>query len=212
MKIARATPEDINALCDLAFAVDAINAGSIPPAEGGEDSEWEHIGAGNLLNILHDDTPASLQKESLDICRRCLIRLLEIAESGHITRAAGNLEAVFLPSNHIIDLEADTLETHPSIDQGWADTARLDWLADPGNTIGNVMLPGWYSGEYDSLRDALDAAMNTPGPMRRNPGKSRTGRLFSIFEEIFKDKEKAAAGEDVTRSLITGQPINKEQP
>ncbi|WP_156503686.1 hypothetical protein [Eikenella halliae] len=39
MKIARATPEDINALCDLAFAVDAINAGSIPPAEGGEDSE-----------------------------------------------------------------------------------------------------------------------------------------------------------------------------
>ena len=129
MKIARATPEDINALCDLAFAVDAINAGSIPPAEGGEEDEWEHIGAGNLLNILHDDTPASLQKESLDICRRCLIRLLEIAESGHITRAAGNLEAVFLPSNRIIDLEADTLETHPSIDQGWADTARLDWLA-----------------------------------------------------------------------------------
>lgn len=32
MKIARATPEDINALCDLAFALDAINAGSIPPA------------------------------------------------------------------------------------------------------------------------------------------------------------------------------------
>ena len=81
MKIARATPEDINALCDLAFAVDAINAGSIPPAEGDEDSEWEHIGAGNLLNILHDDIPASLQKESLDICRRCLLRLLEIAES-----------------------------------------------------------------------------------------------------------------------------------
>lgn len=128
MKIARATPEDINALCDLAVAVAAMNEGHIPP-EDGEDDEWEYIGAGSLLNILHDDTPASLQKEALDICRRCLIRLFEIAESAHINRAAGNLEAVFLPSNRIIDLEADTLETHPSIDQGWADTVRLDWLA-----------------------------------------------------------------------------------
>lgn len=39
------------------------------------------------------------------------------------------------------------------------DTVRLDWLADPENTISKVMLPGWYSGEYDSLRDAIDAAM-----------------------------------------------------
>ena len=157
MKIARATPEDINALCDLAFAVDAINAGSIPPAEGGEEDEWEHIGAGNLLNILHDDTPASLQKESLDICRRCLIRLLEIAESAHITRAAGNLEAVFLPSNRIINLEAGTLETHPSIDQGWADTARLDWLAaqeDIDITLGDVI-----NLKQPDLRTAIDIAM-----------------------------------------------------
>ena len=157
MKIARATPEDINALCDLAFAVDAINAGSIPPAEGDEDSEWEHIGAGNLLNILHDDIPASLQKESLDICRRCLLRLLEIAESGHITRAAGNLEAVFLPGNRIINLEVGTLETHPSIDQGWADTARLDWLAaqdDISITLGNAI-----NLKLPDLRTAADASM-----------------------------------------------------
>ena len=157
MKIARATPEDINALCDLAFAVDAINAGSIPPAEGDEDSEWEHIGAGNLLNILHDDIPASLQKESLDICRRCLLRLLEIAESAHIIRAAGNLEAVFLPSNRIIDLDADTLETHPSIDQGWADTARLGWLDtqdDISITLGNAI-----NLKLPDLRTATDAAM-----------------------------------------------------
>ena len=159
MKITRATPEDINALCDLAFAVDAMNEGNIPP-EDGEDDEWEYIGAGNLLNILHDDTPASLQKEALDICRRCLIRLFEIAESAHITRAAGNLEAVFLPGNRIINLEADTLETHPSIDQGRADTARLDWLADPVNKIGSVMLPTECVEQHlDSMRDAIDAAM-----------------------------------------------------
>lgn len=39
------------------------------------------------------------------------------------------------------------------------DTARLDWLADPANEIGKVMLPGWCSDEYNSLRDAIDAAM-----------------------------------------------------
>ena len=39
------------------------------------------------------------------------------------------------------------------------DTVRLDWLDDPENTIGKVMLPGWCSDEYDSLRDAIDAAM-----------------------------------------------------
>ena len=39
------------------------------------------------------------------------------------------------------------------------DTERIDWLADPANKIGNVILPGWCSDEYNSLRDAIDAAM-----------------------------------------------------
>ena len=159
MKIARAKSEDINALCDLAFAIDAIKEGNIPPADS-EEEEWESIGSGNLFNILHDDTPASLQEESLDICRRCLLHLLEIAESGHITRAAGNLDAVFLPDNKIINLESSTLETHPSIDQGWADIVRLDWLADPANKIGSVLLPPECVEQHlDSMRDAIDAAM-----------------------------------------------------
>jgi len=157
MKIARAKSEDINALCDLAFAIDAIKEGNIPPADS-EEEEWESIGSGNLLNILHDDTPASLQEESLDICRRCLLRLLEIAESGHITRAAGNLDAVFLPDNKIINLESSTLETHPSIDQGWADTDRLDWLIKTKHAI----LPGWCGDVYADSREEIDAAMNTP--------------------------------------------------
>lgn len=151
MKIARAKPEDINALCDLAFAIDAIKDGNIPPADG-EEEEWESIGSGNLLKFLHD---ASLQEESLDICRRCLLRLLEIAKSGHITRAAGNLDAVFLPDNKIINLESSTLETHPSIDQGWADTSRLDWLIKTKHAI----LPGWCGDVYADNREEIDAAM-----------------------------------------------------
>lgn len=153
MEIARAKSEDINALCDLAFAIDAIKDGNIPPADGEE--EWECIGSGNLLNILHDDTPASLKEESLDIFRRCLLRLFEIAESGHITRAAGNLDAVFLPDNKIINLESSTLETHPSIDQGLADTSRLDWLIKTKHAI----LPGWCGDVYADSREEIDAAM-----------------------------------------------------
>lgn len=48
--------------------------------------------------------------------------------------------------------ENDELKKHP-------DTERLDWLSDPANKIGNVILPGWCSDEYNSLRDAIDAAM-----------------------------------------------------
>lgn len=40
------------------------------------------------------------------------------------------------------------------------DTARLDWLADPANKIGSVMLPTECVEQHlDSMRDAIDAAM-----------------------------------------------------
>lgn len=43
------------------------------------------------------------------------------------------------------------------------DAARLDWLADPDNAIGNVQLPTECVLEnMGSLRDAIDAAMNLP--------------------------------------------------
>ena len=43
-----------------------------------------------------------------------------------------------------------------------ADSKRLDWLADPANTIGNVLLPNdCVEQNLLSLRDAIDAAMAT---------------------------------------------------
>ena len=40
------------------------------------------------------------------------------------------------------------------------DTVRLDWLADPTNKIGSVLLPAECVEQHlDSLRDAIDAAM-----------------------------------------------------
>ena len=70
-----------------------------------------------------------------------------------------NLSALLEPKNEVVDPESSTLDLHPNILKSLADTKRLDWLADPENTIGKVMLPGWCSDEYDSLRDAIDAAM-----------------------------------------------------
>ena len=46
-----------------------------------------------------------------------------------------------------------TTEPHP-------DTVRLDWLADPANKIGSVILPTECVEQHlDSMRDAIDAAM-----------------------------------------------------
>ena len=55
----------------------------------------------------------------------------------------------------LMNIDSLTLIPHP-------DTVRLDWLADPANEISKVMLPGWCSDEYNSLRDAIDAAMKEP--------------------------------------------------
>lgn len=45
------------------------------------------------------------------------------------------------------------------------DTVRLDWLADPANEIGNVILPTECVEQHlDSMRDAIDAAMQIQAP------------------------------------------------
>ena len=49
---------------------------------------------------------------------------------------------------------------HPCATEPHPDTVRLDWLADPANKIGSVMLPTECVEQHlDSLRDAIDAAM-----------------------------------------------------
>jgi len=51
--------------------------------------------------------------------------------------------------------------TSDEVDAMERDKARIDWLADPENTIGNVQLPvGAVTENIGSLRDAIDAAMS----------------------------------------------------
>lgn len=52
-----------------------------------------------------------------------------------------------------------------------ADEARLDWLADPSNGLGNVQLPTpCVTANLHSLRDAIDMAM------RQETNAELTGR------------------------------------
>ena len=51
-----------------------------------------------------------------------------------------------------------------------------------------------------------------PKHQRARRQRRRDGSPLAIFEEIFNNTETAAAGKGVMRNLITGQPINKEQP
>lgn len=61
-----------------------------------------------------------------------------------------------------------------------ADTARMDWLADPDNPIGNVQLPDvCVMNHLDSLRGAIDEAMrldpaiwSAVGEARHEPGSA----------------------------------------
>lgn len=78
-----------------------------------------------------------------------------------------NLELEDLPDSHTaIGKYIDQLERTIEADQlvkanALMDKKRLDWLADPENKIGNVMLPQECieAGLIDGLRGAIDEAM-----------------------------------------------------
>lgn len=65
----------------------------------------------------------------------------------------GKINRRYIPLKH----------TSQEIDAALLDKARLDWLADPANTIGNVTLPkDIVMRNIESLRAAIDEAMQSP--------------------------------------------------
>ncbi|MCL9788226.1 hypothetical protein J4530_08655 [Neisseria subflava] len=112
---------ETSSLFDLAFALDAINAGSIPPVEGDEDSEWAHRRR-QLPQHPARRHPRILQKNPRHL-PPLLIRCSNCGER-HITAPRQPRSRIFA-KKRVINLEADTLETHPSIDKA-GDTAR--WI------------------------------------------------------------------------------------
>lgn len=75
------------------------------------------------------------------------------------------------------DAKADVLRMHAEVERLRADEKRLDWLADPKNTIGNVQLPANVIFDNPhSLRSAIDAAMElTPNVAIQGPRSGPAG-------------------------------------
>lgn len=136
MKITRATEQDIEALQQLAVLI-------------------EHPSA----QLFDEDDPQNFDGCNPEHLTMLWDKIVDISRHGYLTRAAMNLSALLDPDNEILDFAQSALELSPKLQQGLNDTKRLDWLADPANKISSVILPGWCSDEYDSLRDAIDAAM-----------------------------------------------------
>ena len=136
MKITRATEQDIEALQQLAVLI-------------------EHPSA----QLFDEDDPQNFDGCNPEHLTMLWDKIVDISRHGYLTRAAMNLSALLDPDNEILDFAQSALELSPKLQQGLNDTKRLNWLADPANKISSVILPGWCSDEYDSLRDAIDAAM-----------------------------------------------------
>ena len=82
----------------------------------------------------------------------------------HALGAANAYDQLQVKADAIDDLVAKYDQRIKELEREYgADAARLDWLADPDNAIGDVQLPTECVLEnMGSLRDAIDAAMNLP--------------------------------------------------
>lgn len=79
-----------------------------------------------------------------------------LEREAHKAETPVKAEAMRQAAKKLLDLERDNAQLR-------ADAARLDWLADPENSIGNVQLPtDVVHANVHSLRDAIDAAMALP--------------------------------------------------
>lgn len=87
---------------------------------------------------------------------------LEEQEDGSITP---NIEAGDAMARYVSAFDREVaLALLDRLERAEKDAARLDWLADPANTIGNVQLPTeCVEQNIHSLRAAIDAAMATEG-------------------------------------------------
>jgi len=83
----------------------------------------------------------------------------ELAEA---SKMLYRLARPFFPSEGAT-IEDENTRLRAEIELLRKDGARLDWLADPKNTIGNVTLPRQHIMDHpDSMRAAIDAAMAEP--------------------------------------------------
>ena len=84
-----------------------------------------------------------------------IVLLKETGQKGSVIDFKFGVVVALHGDTHIDTFDYDEIELIPH-----PDTARLDWLADPANKIGSVILPTECVEQHlDSMRDAIDAAM-----------------------------------------------------
>jgi len=117
------------------------------------------------------DAGFGLDIETIDEARNFARELeLELNEANkeliairEIVGVRGDCKAFASDAEHWLKLMAawdENVKLRSQLVNAEKDTARLDWLADPKNTIGNVTLPRQHIMDHpDSMRAAIDAAM-----------------------------------------------------
>lgn len=154
MKIAKATEADINAIYGILGALESIQDGEMP---GGEDDEG--VGQNKLYEALDAGKDEYVSDQINYFIRKALKYLLNVYCSAHPMRAVGNLSAFLDHENEIVDPDNNTLELHPNIIQGLADTKRLDWLFSNGiSKFSKEILFGTIVNE-SNFRDEIDKIM-----------------------------------------------------
>lgn len=173
MKMAKASTADMEMAMKLCTALEWLERGDMPPDARAPDEED------------NDD----FDSEDAEHCYRALKEVLGIVRSGSIARVVWGMYVLLDPANKVVDPDADTLEDHPDTVAAMKDAERMDWLADPANTVGNVQLPtAAVTANIHSLRDAIDAAMAMPANVAFSGGclcavRSNTG-LGGWFEKL----------------------------
>lgn len=145
MKLAKASPEEVDALLNLMRVLNTADGENMPCKPDGtwDDGEDDYFDPSDRdhLRIFYDRVMACFADHP-----------------GGLTRTIGGYHLAM--TNDVFDPDADSYEWHPDIQAARADSKRLDWLANPDNPLGNVTLPaGAVLENVESLRAAIDAAM-----------------------------------------------------
>ncbi len=148
MKVAKADEKDLEAGMMLMGLLDTVSSGYYPSNTDAEDD-------GPLF--FDEDDPEHLAQLWKRL-KACLD-----AAPGFQGRVIFGAAVLIDPRNEIVAPDEPCLELHPRLNAAMLDAKRLDWLADPTNTVGNVQLPiEVVTANLHSLRDAIDAAMAMP--------------------------------------------------
>lgn len=190
MKMAKASPEDLDMAMDLANVLDDIERGFFPTKlQSDEDAESERVE--------WIDTADRQQYE------RLFFGLKSLLNKGSISRVIWGMAVVCDPANECIDPDADTIEHHPKRQQleqqvteliaerdatNWKLREALDAVQQVANSSEGIA--GWHlNGDiasWDSILPEVDEALALPNDATalNNLIAERTASLTAEVERL----------------------------